>query len=182
MNRSLDRLLPGIYPRLRRMAASRVRREPPSATLQATDLANDVVLQMVGGSHDIEASNTKQLLAYARKVMDHVLVDRGRRKRAVKNGGGLLRETLRSQVPASFSPLTDVRAIREGLHRLAQEENGPRRVRLLELLFWEDSSLIEAARRMELSRSTANRDWQYARLFLEDYLSASQDSPDEPRP
>src|SRR5271156_5968087 len=82
-------LLPLVYEELRKLAAARVAREPAGQTLQATALVHEAYLRLVGDEDGPSWENRGHFFAAAAESMRRILVEKGRRKRRVRHGGGL---------------------------------------------------------------------------------------------
>ena len=74
---ALDRLLPVVYPELRRIARNYMRRENAQHTLQTSALINEAYLRLVD-HHAIEWQDRSHFFAVAAQVMRHILVDHAR--------------------------------------------------------------------------------------------------------
>ena len=87
-NRSAD-LLPLIYEELRRLAASRMAKEPAGQTLDATGLVHEAFLRLVGADakHQPHWSSRGHFFGAAAEAMRRILVENARRKRRPKHGG-----------------------------------------------------------------------------------------------
>lgn len=86
-NRSaLNGLAELLYPELRRIAQSQLRRERPDHTLQPTALVHETYLRLM---HDPPAhiSDRAHLLAVASQVMRRILVEHARARLASRRGG-----------------------------------------------------------------------------------------------
>src|SRR5215471_19500686 len=81
--RALDDLTPLVYKELRRLAASHLRRERKSHTLQPTALVHEVYLRMVDQSNP-RWENRLHFYGIATRLMRQVLVEHARRKQALK--------------------------------------------------------------------------------------------------
>src|SRR5262249_57109435 len=87
-----EQLLPLVYDELRRLAAQKLAHEPPGQTLQATALVHEAYLRLVGdGGEGPSWDNRGHFFAAAAEAMRRILVERARRKRSRKHGGGLKR-------------------------------------------------------------------------------------------
>src|SRR5262245_4332117 len=71
-----------IYNELRRMAAKRVARQAPAASLQATSLVHEAWLKL-GGSHQ-HWQNRDHFFGAAANAMRQILIDQARRHAAAK--------------------------------------------------------------------------------------------------
>ena len=88
-----DQLLPLIYDELRKLAAHKMAGERPGQTLQPTALVHEVWLRLSTQSN-ARWQNREQFYAVAAEVMRRILVDRARRRQAIKHGGHLERVEL----------------------------------------------------------------------------------------
>jgi RNA polymerase sigma factor (TIGR02999 family) len=76
--KAADRLLPLVYKKLRRLAASKMSHEPPGQTLQATALVHEAYIQSVGSEAQNWRSRT-HFFCVAPEAMRRILVDNARR-------------------------------------------------------------------------------------------------------
>jgi RNA polymerase sigma factor (TIGR02999 family) len=97
-----ERLIPLVYQELRQLAASRLSHEPPGHTLQATELVHEAYLRLVA----TEAQGwegRRHFFAAAAEAMRRILIDRARRKRSHRHGGGLRRMSVEAiELPAAM--------------------------------------------------------------------------------
>src|SRR5437016_8905620 len=94
------KLLPLVYDELRRLAGQRLAHEKPGQTLDATGLVHEAYLRLVGPADGNRWKDSGHFFAAAAEAMRHILVDRARRKRRHKHGGGRKRIELDDSVPA----------------------------------------------------------------------------------
>ncbi|MBL8219959.1 MAG: RNA polymerase subunit sigma-70, partial [Bryobacterales bacterium] len=90
---ALEHLTPKIYSELHRLAGSYLRKERAEHTLQATALVNEAFLKLVDQSR-VEWRNRAHFFGIAAQAMRRILIDRARKKQAVRHGGGLDRTAL----------------------------------------------------------------------------------------
>src|SRR5271155_6275425 len=83
--RTAAQLLPLVYDELRKLAAARMAAEAPGNTLDATALVHEAYLRLVD---DQQFEGRGHFFAAAAEAMRRVLVDRARRKKLPKHGGG----------------------------------------------------------------------------------------------
>src|SRR5215470_13019000 len=81
-----------LYDELRQLAVHQLARLPPGQTLQATALVHEAWLRL-GGS-DQHWQNRAHFFGAAAQAMRQILIDRARRKAAVRHGGGMARVDL----------------------------------------------------------------------------------------
>lgn len=168
-----EKLLPLVYEELRQVAARQLAHERPGQTLQATALVHEAYLRVVGGGVDLW-QNRRHFFAAAAEAMRRILVERARRKRRVRHGGGRLRVELDANDIPLDDPAVDLLALDEVLDRLAAED--PPKAELVKLRFFAGLSEQEAADVLGISRATAARHWAYARAWLFDRLRDDADT------
>ncbi|HUJ44610.1 MAG TPA: ECF-type sigma factor, partial [Opitutaceae bacterium] len=83
-----DELLPLVYDELRKLASAKMAREPAGQTLQPTALVHEAWLRL-GGDQQPSWQNRAHFFASAAEAMRRILIERARRRRAVRHGGGL---------------------------------------------------------------------------------------------
>src|SRR5580704_4859083 len=80
-------LMPHVYPHLREVAASYLRRESVEHTLQPTALVHELYLRLLQ-QRKAEWNDRAHFYTFAAKVMRWILADHARVKLADKRGGG----------------------------------------------------------------------------------------------
>src|SRR6187551_2203485 len=86
-----EQLLPLVYDELRRLAAQRLAHEKPGQTLQATALVHDAYLRLVDSDQARDWNGRGHFFAAAAEAMRRILVERARRRAALKHGGAMKR-------------------------------------------------------------------------------------------
>src|ERR1035441_10302788 len=84
--KAADELLPLVYEELRRLAASKMANEAAGNTLQPTALVHEAWLRLVGNDNPKFAGRA-HFFAAAAEAMRRILIDRARRKSALRHGG-----------------------------------------------------------------------------------------------
>jgi RNA polymerase sigma factor (TIGR02999 family) len=157
-----ERLMEALYPELRRLAASLMRRERQAHTLQPTAVVGEAFLRLVDQTR-VQWKDRAHFLGIAARVMRQVLVDHARRHRAAKRGVGLQRVTLGEDVGVA-SPVVDLLLLDETLTRLAAlDERG---ARVVEMRVFGGLTVEETAEALGVSRRTVDNDWAMARRWL----------------
>ena len=161
--RAAAELLPLVYEDLRRLAAHRLAGEGREHTLQPTALVHEAWLKMAG--NDQRAWQGRQhFLAAAAQAMRRIMVDRARRRLAVKRGAGDARldiDEVDIPAPANDDQLL---AINDALTRLAAID--PRKAELVTLRYFVGFSFEETAEILGIAVPTAKQWWAYARAWL----------------
>ena len=171
-----EQLLPLVYDELRKLAAAKLAQEPPGQTLQATALVHEAYLRLIGGQGRQSWENQGHFFAAAAEAMRRILVDNARRKRALRRGGAAHRQVL-EQVAVLPAPDADrLLDLDEALDRLEQFD--PVKAKLVKLRYFAGLTIPQAATALQLSVTTANRYWTYARAWLHEELSGDQTTQD----
>src|SRR6478672_2838502 len=97
--RAAEKLLPMVYGELRRLASQRLTGEAPGQSLLSSDLVHEAYLRLVGEGDQKKWDSRAHFFAAAAEAMRRILVEKARRKKRVKHGGGRLRVDLEA---ASF--------------------------------------------------------------------------------
>jgi RNA polymerase sigma factor (TIGR02999 family) len=170
-------LLPLVYEELRKLAAAKVALEQPGQTVQATSLVHDAYIRLVDVEKAQHWDSRGHFFSAAAEAMRRILIERARSKGRQKRGGGMPRVDLESGCAVVESDSFDLLALDEALTRLAANE--PRKSRLVTLRFFGGLSMVEAAKVLNVSLATAERDWMFAKSWL--YAELSDDPlSDEP--
>jgi len=170
-----SQLLPLVYDELRRLAAVQLAHEKPGQTLDATALVHEAYMRLVAGQNSSEDngrlfSGRRHFVIAAAEAMRRILVDHARRKMSLKRGGDLVRAELDETNQAAREAPEEVVAVDEALAGLAVRN--PQAAELVKLRYFVGLSIPEAAQQLDISVSTANRLWVYARAELRRAISA----------
>ena len=144
--------------------------EPPGQTLQPTALVHEVWIRLAAQENQTYANRT-HFFAVAAEAMRRILIDRARRRQAVRRGGQAQRvetDALEIAAPAADDELL---ALDEALGHLAERD--PQKAELVKLRYYVGLTLAEAAEVLGVSEPTAKRHWAYARAWLFRQLEAS---------
>ena len=153
-----------VYEQMRVLAASQMARLPAGATLQPTALVHEAWLRL-GGTDQPDWQSHAHFMAAAAEAMRHILIDRARRRSAVRHGGGLTRVDIDEiDLPLDTEDDEALLAINDAIERLAKEH--PDLIELVQLRCFVGLEIGEAARALGWSRTTAYRKWEFARAWL----------------
>jgi RNA polymerase sigma factor (TIGR02999 family) len=163
--RAVDELFPLVYQELRQLAASRLSKELPGQTLQATALVHEAYLRLVG-SEGQSWSSRGHFFAAAAEAMRRILIDNARRKKSLKHGGGQQRVHLDEAVAASDDKTSfdDLIALDEALEKLSKKDKI--KADLVKLRYFAGLTGEQAAKVLGISHNTADQYWAYARVWL----------------
>ena len=169
--RAYDRVAAWAYKELERLASARLRRRYSGspATLEPAALVNETFLKMLQQPREFE--NRRHLLAFAGTVMMRVLIDHQRQRHAQKRGGHALQVTL-DELSSDRPEGVDLIDFQHALERL--EALDARKGEVLKLRLLWGYEMTEIAEIMEVSLSTVERDWRFARTWMAEALATSR--------
>ncbi len=158
-----EQLLPLVYRELRQLAETRLSREQPGQTLQATALVHEAYLRLIGPTAS-DWQGRGHFFAAAAEAMRRIIVETARRKRAIRHGGDFARVNLDDEVAVVNPPHGDILALNDALQRL--EEINPSRAEIVKLRYFTGLTVPQAAEAMGISVTTAERYWRFAKAWL----------------
>lgn len=171
-----EQLVPLVYEELRRLAGWRLGNEARQNTLQATALVHEAYLRLSPGENCWDGK--AHFFSAAAEAMRRILVDRARRRKAVKHGGEMERITwIEDGIAAPLEDADEILSVHEILDRFASVE--PRKAELVKLRYFVGVTIEDAAGVLGISVPTAKRDWVYARAWL--FRELQQETEGGPR-
>lgn len=135
----------------------------PGQTLQPTALVHEACLRL-GGSGNQPWKGRAHFFGAAAEAMRRILVERARRKRAVRHGGGLARLDIDEVDIALAEKDDELLAVSDALDNLAAYDKA--KAELVRLRYFAGLSIQEAADVLGISVPTADRWWNYSRAWL----------------
>jgi RNA polymerase sigma-70 factor, ECF subfamily len=159
--KALDELTPLVYAELRKLAASRLRRERITHTLQPTALVHEAYLRLVN-QKSLNWQNRSHFFGVAARLMRQILVDHARGRKARKRAGE--RVSLDDALSFQQERSRDLVALDQSLTAL--EKLDPRKSRVVELRYFGGFSMDEIARALDISAVTVRRDLRMAEAWL----------------
>jgi RNA polymerase sigma factor (TIGR02999 family) len=175
--KAADELLPLVYGELRKLAAAKMAREAPHQTLQPTALVHEAWLRLVGNDNP-QYANRAHFFAAAAEAMRRILIDKARRKKAIRHGGDQQRVDLEGVEVAAPGDDDELLAVNEALDQLAAQN--PAEAELVKLRYFVGLTLEEVAQVLGISARTADNYWAHARAWLYHQIKAQSCSPVEP--
>jgi RNA polymerase sigma-70 factor (ECF subfamily) len=175
---ALASLIPLLYAKLRTLASGLMRSERANHTLTPTAIVNEAYLRL----HDTNLpwQDRAHFLAIAAREMRRVLVDHARLRQRDKRGGDWQRVTFTGlqEAQASEVNIVDMIAIETALDKLTLID--PRKTQVVDLLLFGGLTIAEISELLQLSVPTINRDWKFARAFLQHELKSLEQPAPEP--
>jgi RNA polymerase sigma factor (TIGR02999 family) len=163
-SKAADELLPLVYEELRRLAAHRMANEAAGHTLQPTALVHEAWMRLVGGDGQAQFQNRAHFFAAAAEAMRRILIDRARRKQALRHGGGQQRLDIQDVDLAAAGSDDQLVAVSDALDKLAGQDKAE--AELVKLRYFVGMTNDEAAEVLGISPRTAKYYWTHARAWL----------------
>lgn len=156
-------LLPLVYDELRNLARTRLSKEAPGQTLQATALVHEAWISLTGGE-ERSWSDRSHFFRAAAQAMRHIMVDRARAKASIKRGASPEMIDIEGLDIADTTIDERVLLVDEMMTRLEQED--PESVRVITLKFFGGLTNKEIAAMDGVAERTVERYWAFARAKL----------------
>ncbi len=159
-------LLPLVYDKLRELAARKMAQEKPGHTLQATALVHEAYVRLVDADEARNWDSRGHFFAAAAEAMRRILIEESRRRKSLKRGGDLVRVELDDAAQeCAFVVSDDLLALDDALTKLAEVDTAA--AKLVQLRYFAGLTVQEAAEALGVSIRTANRNWAFARAWLQ---------------
>jgi RNA polymerase sigma factor (TIGR02999 family) len=160
---ALEELTRLVYDDLRRLAARYLRDENPGHTLQATALVHELFLR-ISSVQEIDWKGRGHFISVAAQMMRRILIDHARKRLAAKRDSGQFAGP--TEATARDPSVLDVD---RALEKLAVDY--PRHAKIVELRFFGGLDAPEIAQVMDLSLRKVERDWHFAKAWLQHEVS-----------
>jgi RNA polymerase sigma factor (TIGR02999 family) len=161
--KAADDLLTMVYDELRRHAAAKMAREAPGQTLQPTALVHEAWMRLVGAKNPT-FRDKKHFFSTAAEVMRHILIDRARRKKTERHGGGFERVELDGFELAAPGPDEEMLAVNDALDSLRLKH--PVQAEFIKLRYFGGLTNEEISQVLGISLSTIHNYWTFSRAWL----------------
>jgi RNA polymerase sigma factor (TIGR02999 family) len=162
-------LLPEVYEELHALAERWFRRQAPGHTLQPTALVHEAYMKLAKGGAPFESRT--HFIAVAARAMRQILVDRARRVRSERHGGGAARIAVDEALVPDRQTDIDLLSLEDALEQLTVLDE--RKGRVVELRFFGGLEIDQVAEVLGVARSTVTEDWRMARAWLVKELGAT---------
>jgi RNA polymerase sigma-70 factor, ECF subfamily len=161
---ALDNLFSAAYEELRRLAGA-VKYSRPDITISPSTLVHETWLKL-RKSHQLAPESELHFEHIAARAMRQVLVEAARRRNSYKRrgGGSALMVTFDDSMHAPMECDRDLIALDAALEELASVS--PRQAKLVDIRFFGGLDASETAKLLNVSESTALREWRTAKAWL----------------
>lgn len=169
-----DELLLLVYDDLKQLARTKLAGLGPGQTLQPTALVHEAWMRICK-KDDSDWKSRQYFFGTAARAMRNILVEQARRKGTFKRGGHHKHhQQIDEAEPEVEQPVDNILALDESLHRLQQIE--PRQAEVVMLRFFAGLSWSAVADVLEVSLGTVERDWRFARAWLQSRIEGFESS------
>ena len=151
-----------VYGNLRAIANNRLAAEHNSKTLDTTELVNEAYLKLV--QQKCTWRDRRHFFGVAADAMRRILIDAARSRNRLKRGGGMTQQPLSGISLPDFEWETDMLGLDEALKKL--NEQSPEHAEVVRLKFFSGLSFQECSSVLQVSLSTIERRWRFARAWL----------------
>jgi RNA polymerase sigma factor (TIGR02999 family) len=162
----LGRVAEIMYQDLKRLAGYYLKEERAAHTLAATALVHEVYLHL-GALQHVDWQDRAHFLSVAVRMMRRILIDHARRGNAQKRTPGPVTPPLDSLKNKNI----DVIAVDVALEKLCKQF--PRHAKVVELRFFGGLENSEVADVLQTSLRTVEREWQFARAWLQKEITSA---------
>jgi RNA polymerase sigma factor (TIGR02999 family) len=160
---ALAELTPLVYDELRRVAHYYLSRQRPDHTLQTTALVNEAYLRLADQTNP-RWENRVHFFGVAARAMRQILVSYARSQQCQKRGGGAFKVDLEEAALVSPEESKEIVDLHEALEQLSALDS--RKAQVVELKYFAGLNYDEIAEVLKISRITARRDWEFAKVWL----------------
>ena len=160
---AFEQLVPLVYPHLRKVARSFVRRERIGGDLQATTLVNELCLKLLN-QKNAAWEDRAHFYAFSAKVMRLILIDHAREHQAQRRGAGVEHIPLHDEIPWVGLGSPQLIDLNRALDSLAVIDAA--KAQMVELRFFLGCTAEETAALMNVSKATVDRELKYSKAWL----------------
>jgi len=157
-------LVRSLYAEIKAIAAGQLADQWAANSLHPTALAHEAVIRILQGVGGEWWDSPRHFLGAAAEAMRRVVVDRARRRKAIKRGGRGIRHEISSLGIAAPDLDSEVLFVSEALEVLAVKNAVAAEV--FRLRYFAGLTVAEMAEKLEMPRRSVDRRLAYARAWL----------------
>lgn len=157
-----DELYGFVYSHLKAIAHNRLSVENREKSLQTTALVNEAYLKLA--RQNCRWRDRKHFYGVAAEAMRRILIDAARNRNRAKRGGGAVHESLSGISLPDCEWESDLLGLDEALSEL--ESLSPENAQIVQLRFFSGLTNEECSEVLDVSLSTVERRWRFARAWL----------------
>ena len=157
-----DELYEFVYNHLKAIARNRLAGENREKSLQTSDLVNEAYMRL--SRQTTSWRDRRHFYGVAAEAMRRILIDAARSRKRVKRGGGAVHEPLTGISLPACEWDSEILELHEALTEL--EHESPEYAEVVQLRFFSGLTCEECAKVLDVSLSTVERRWRFARAWL----------------
>lgn len=157
-----DALYEFVYNHLKAIAHNRLSAENRDKSLQTTALVHEAYMKLV--RQNSEWRDRKHFYGVAAEAMRRILIDAARNRKRMKRGGDVPHLSLTGIALLDCEWESDLLGMDDALREL--EHQSPDNAEVVRLRFFSGLTNEECAEVLEVSLSTVERRWRFARAWL----------------
>jgi len=161
---ALDRLMPLLYPELRRLARGYMRNQRPAHTLQPTALVHEAYARLVKQNQQ-DYSSRAHFMGVAAHIMRQILIDHARTRNAEKRGGKVAKVPLDEATDMAAERPSSMIAIDDALREL--ERTDPLKAQLVEMRFFGGMTAEDSAEVLKITAAQVRRQLRVGQAWLQ---------------
>ncbi len=158
-----DELYEFVYSHLKAIARNRLSAESRVKSLNTTELVNEAYLKLA--RQNSAWRDRKHFYGVAAEAMRRILIDAARSRKRAKRGGDQVHQSLSGISLPACEWQSDLLELDEALNEL--ERQSPENAEIVRLRFFSGLTCEECADILEISLSTVERRWRFARAWLQ---------------
>ncbi|MFK7766317.1 MAG: ECF-type sigma factor [Mariniblastus sp.] len=152
-----------VYSHLKAIARNRLSGERRDKSLNTTALVNEAYLKLA--SQHSEWRDRKHFYGVAAEAMRRILIDAARSRKRAKRGGDAIHQSLSGISLPACEWEADLLELNEALTEL--ERQSPENAEIVQLRFFSGLTCEECSKVLDVSLSTVERRWRFARAWLQ---------------
>ena len=160
---ALNRLWSIVYNDIKQIAHRELQGERRDQVLSTTALVHEAYIKLADHKR-ITWRNRKHFYALSCKIMKRILIDRARRRDALKREGRKNLVSLDEARHMSVERSDRLLDLHEALEKLAKMD--PRLGKIVECIFFGGLTVAETAEALGMAKRTVEREWRRARTYL----------------
>ena len=158
-----EEFFPNVYYELKKRACYKLNREYENIPLTKTGLVHETYLRMLS-QNTIEAEDKAHLMAIADRCMRQILIDKSRKRKALKRGGEQKDVAYRDDIATESEEQGEALNLDKKLREL--EKIDKRMAKVVKLRFFERKTVHSVSETLGVSERTVKRDWAKSRGWL----------------
>ena len=160
---AFDALVPLVYPHLRQVASSYMRREQNADIMQPTVLVHELYLRLTKQKNPVWGDRS-HFYTFCARIMRMILIDQARLKHADMHGASLTRIPLNEDLAWVEVDSPEILDLDRALDKL--KDLDPKIVQLVEMRYFLGCTAEETASVMNISKATVDRELKFAKTWL----------------